>query len=85
MKKKEKAPVGEARGGTDRSRAAPSRPPVSRAAKEDQSSSQDRIVKWDTLVHAGVLFPPEYEAHGIQPLYEGNPVVLNAEQVIPPA
>jgi DNA topoisomerase IB len=36
--------------------------------------------KWDTLVHAGVLFPPEYEPHGIKMLYEGRPVDLTPEQ-----
>jgi hypothetical protein len=36
--------------------------------------------KWDTLEHAGVMFPPEYEPHGIKMLYEGKPVDLTPEQ-----
>ena len=29
-------------------------------------------VKWNTLEHAGVLFPPEYEPHGVKMLYDGE-------------
>lgn len=36
--------------------------------------------KWDTLVHCGVLFPPEYEPHGVKMLYDGKPVELTPEQ-----
>ncbi|KAK9844953.1 hypothetical protein WJX74_009017 [Apatococcus lobatus] len=36
--------------------------------------------RWSKLCHSGVLFPPEYEAHGIQMLYEGKPVDLTPEQ-----
>ncbi|WIA12998.1 hypothetical protein OEZ85_006609 [Tetradesmus obliquus] len=36
--------------------------------------------KWTTLVHSGVLFPPEYEPHGVKVLYEGKPVELTPEQ-----
>ncbi|PSC70005.1 DNA topoisomerase 1 [Micractinium conductrix] len=35
---------------------------------------------WDSLGHAGVLFPPEYESHGVKMLYDGVPVDLTAEQ-----
>lgn len=35
---------------------------------------------WDTLVHSGVLFPPEYEPHGVKMLYDGVPVDLTPEQ-----
>ena len=35
---------------------------------------------WRTLVHAGVLFPPEYEPHGVKMLYDGVPVDLTPEQ-----
>jgi len=45
------------------------------------AQSENREKKWDTLVHAGVLFPPEYEPHGVRMLYEGKPVELTAEQV----
>lgn len=35
---------------------------------------------WKTLEHAGVLFPPEYEPHGIKMIYDGLPVDLTLEQ-----
>lgn len=35
---------------------------------------------WDTLRHCGVLFPPEYQPHGVKMLYDGNPVDLTPEQ-----
>lgn len=37
-------------------------------------------MKWDTLVHSGVLFPPDYTSHGIKMLYDGKPVDLTLEQ-----
>jgi len=37
-------------------------------------------IKWNTLSHAGVLFPPEYASHGIKMLYDGVPVDLTPEQ-----
>lgn len=36
--------------------------------------------RWTTLKHSGVLFPPEYEVHGVKMLYEGKPVDLTPEQ-----
>ncbi|KAM0884473.1 hypothetical protein ACQ4PT_030965 [Festuca glaucescens] len=36
--------------------------------------------KWSTLVHNGVLFPPPYKPHGVQMLYNGQPVTLTPEQ-----
>ncbi|KAJ3443477.1 DNA topoisomerase [Anaeramoeba flamelloides] len=36
--------------------------------------------KWVTLSHNGVLFPPEYEPHGIKLLYKGQPVELTPRQ-----
>ena len=47
------------------------------------AQSENREKKWDSLVHAGVLFPPEYEPHGVRMLYEGKPVELTPEQVWP--
>ena len=35
---------------------------------------------WTTLKHCGVLFPPEYEPHGVRMLYDGAPVVLTPDQ-----
>ena len=37
-------------------------------------------MKWKTLKHNGVLFPPDYEPHGIRMRYDGQPVDLNPEQ-----
>lgn len=36
-------------------------------------------VKWRTLVHNGVIFSPEYTAHGVKMLYNGKPVTLSSE------
>ena len=35
--------------------------------------------KWTALVHNAVIFPPEYETHGIPILYNGKAVELSAE------
>ncbi len=37
-------------------------------------------LKWETLQHSGVLFPPEYKTHGVKMLYDGAPVDLNVAQ-----
>ncbi|KAL6857037.1 hypothetical protein ACP4OV_018419 [Aristida adscensionis] len=37
-------------------------------------------VKWQTLVHNGVIFPPPYKPHGVKMLYNGQPVDLTPEQ-----
>lgn len=37
-------------------------------------------VKWQKLVHNGVLFPPEYQPHEVKMLYDGKPVELTPEQ-----
>ena len=42
--------------------------------------SEDKSVKWETLEHSGVLFPPEYAPHGVKMLYDGKPVDLNPQQ-----
>ncbi|GAA5962494.1 hypothetical protein JCM3765_004318 [Sporobolomyces pararoseus] len=39
----------------------------------------DNETKWKTLEHNGVLFPPEYEPHGVKMKYEGKPVELSPE------
>lgn len=41
---------------------------------------EDKTVKWDTLEHSGVLFPPEYTPHGVKMLYDGEPVELTPQQ-----
>jgi DNA topoisomerase I len=42
---------------------------------------EDDSIKWDTLEHNGVLFPPEYEPlpKNINLMYEGKPVILHVE------
>lgn len=37
-------------------------------------------MKWNTLEHGGVLFPPEYAPHGVKLKYDGIPVDLTPEQ-----
>ena len=45
---------------------------------------QDSSKKWSTLEHNGVMFPPEYESHGVKMLYNGKKVDLppEAEEVM---
>lgn len=38
-----------------------------------------KMVKWRTLEHNGVLFPPEYKKRGLRVLWEGQAIELNAE------
>ena len=45
-----------------------------------QGASEDRSLKWSSLEHSGVLFPPEYVPHGVKMLYDGRPVDLTPEQ-----
>ncbi|GAA97009.1 hypothetical protein E5Q_03683 [Mixia osmundae IAM 14324] len=39
----------------------------------------DGEIKWETLEHNGILFPPEYVPHGVKMLYDGQPVDLPPE------
>jgi len=48
--------------------------------KREGSSKGSGTAKWNTLVHSGVLFPPEYEPHGVKMLYDGKPVELTPDQ-----
>jgi len=43
----------------------------------------NKKIKWTTLEHNGVLFPPPYEPHGVKMLYDGQPVELppDAEEI----
>lgn len=50
------------------------------AAKRQSSAKDDKDIKWTTLEHAGVLFPPEYTPHGIKMKYDGVPVELTPDQ-----
>ncbi|RKP25788.1 DNA topoisomerase I [Syncephalis pseudoplumigaleata] len=47
------------------------------------NQDRDASVKWTTLRHNGVLFPPEYKPHGVPLIYDGKEVVLEpaAEEV----
>ncbi len=40
----------------------------------------DKAEKWQTLEHAGPLFPPEYVPHGVMMKYDGKPVHLDPPQ-----
>lgn len=51
------------------------------ASQRARSEPENKEQKWTTLEHAGVLFPPEYEPHGIKMKYEGQDVDLTPEQV----
>jgi DNA topoisomerase I len=48
-----------------------------------QASNFDGTVKWNTLEHNGLLFPPPYIPHGIPLVYDGKKLVLepDAEEV----
>jgi len=45
---------------------------------EDPPNEGD--IKWNTLEHNGVGFPPPYQPHGATLLYDGKPVVLTPAQ-----
>lgn len=51
-----------------------------RPKREGSKGASKGGPKWETLVHCGVLFPPEYDAHGVKMLYDGRPVDLTPEQ-----
>ncbi|SCV69897.1 BQ2448_1291 [Microbotryum intermedium] len=44
-----------------------------------EEQSNDGTTKWKTLEHNGVMFPPEYEPHGVKMKYEGKSVDLSPE------
>lgn len=46
---------------------------------QSAKANKDQI-KWTSLRHCGVLFPPEYTAHGVKMLYDGQPVELTPDQ-----
>jgi len=47
----------------------------------DAPKKEDESIKWDTLEHNGVVFPPEYEPlpKNVKLLYDGVPVTLSIE------
>lgn len=50
------------------------------AGPRTKNTCHGKEIKWNTLEWKGLLFPPEYEPHGVQMLYDGQPVTLNPEQ-----
>ncbi|KAI9006293.1 hypothetical protein CLU79DRAFT_840896 [Phycomyces nitens] len=44
-----------------------------------KSEDVDDSIKWTTLEHNGVLFPPEYVPHGVKMKYDGKPITLSPE------
>lgn len=42
----------------------------------DEQEGDEAKVKWSTLTHHGVVFPPEYEPHGKKMFYKRQPVDL---------
>jgi Eukaryotic DNA topoisomerase I, DNA binding fragment len=67
---------GEAKRSRTSARTIKSTPSRSKSA----TKKDDRSVKWTTLEHGGVLFPPEYTPHGVKLKYDGVPVDLTPEQ-----
>ncbi|GLC44374.1 DNA topoisomerase 1 [Pleodorina starrii] len=79
-RRKSKSP-GAASTGAKRKRATPQRESEgAKRSKREPGSSKSGQVMWKTLRHCGVLFPPEYEPHGVKMLYDGKPVTLTPEQ-----
>ena len=44
-----------------------------------QEDARKKGIKWTTLVHNAVIFPPEYVAHGVKMRYDEKPVELTPE------
>lgn len=44
----------------------------------DDDDADDKKIKWTSLSHNAVIFPPEHEIHNIPILYDGQPVQLSA-------
>ncbi|GJJ70302.1 DNA topoisomerase I [Entomortierella parvispora] len=45
----------------------------------NQNENEDDSVKWTSLHHNGVFFPPEYIPHGVKMKYEGKAITLAPE------
>ncbi|KAF9417046.1 DNA topoisomerase 1 [Podila epigama] len=45
----------------------------------NQEENEDDSVKWKTLHHNGVYFPPEYVPHGVKMIYDGKSVTMAPE------
>ncbi|KAG9296437.1 hypothetical protein G9A89_015029 [Geosiphon pyriformis] len=46
---------------------------------KENNAQADGTVKWNTLEHTGVLFPPEYVPHGVRMKFHGAEVYLEPE------
>ncbi len=88
-KRKAEAPAANGHGGdAEQDRKKPRRaaadkhkPSASPAATRGTPKKADKAeIKWTTLEHAGVMFPPEYVPHGVKMLYNGAPVDLEPHQ-----
>ena len=76
-----KAEPAESRSPAKRARAAPAAAASPKPAqKKPAQDAKPAEIKWTSLAHSGVLFPPEYEPHGVKMLYNGAPVDLTPEQ-----
>ncbi|KAG0312024.1 DNA topoisomerase 1 [Linnemannia gamsii] len=42
----------------------------------NQKENEDESVKWTSLKHNGVYFPPDYVPHGVKMKYDGKPITL---------
>ncbi|CAI9108346.1 OLC1v1007916C1 [Oldenlandia corymbosa var. corymbosa] len=57
--------------------------PKAEEEEDDDDNNDDpsfQRMKWTTLEHNGVMFPPPYKPHGVKMLYKGKPVTLTPEQ-----
>ena len=54
------------------------KPPEEENDKNSEDEEENK--KWTHMEHNGVLFPPEYEPHGIKIKYKGEPIELTPEQ-----
>jgi DNA topoisomerase-1 len=74
MKKEKKHHVsGEKRPRESSEASAPRKTPKSDIA---WVAKKGAVVQWKTLEHNGVVFPPDYEPHGVPLVYDGQEVVL---------
>lgn len=80
-KKKAAAPKKQQQPAAKRKRESTSSAAAKRPKREGSKAGSGKgEPKWSTLQHCGVLFPPEYEPHGVKMLYDGRPVELTPEQ-----
>ena len=49
-------------------------------AEYEEDDEEDTKIKWKTLEHHGVRFPPFYQPHGVKLLHKGKPLNLKPNQ-----